>query len=94
MQCVSNEKIKMLKIFQLPCNNDNESWWGSQVRKKAYVLAFLNYYSHSTSVHRTYTVNDDFYMVLAFNKSEIMHRFYHLLGVTMKTIRVMSPNGD
>ena len=51
MQFVSNEKIKMFKIFHFPCTMATKVG-GVARHEKANFLAFLNYYSHCPSVHR------------------------------------------
>ena len=51
MQCVSNEKLKCSKYFIFLVTMATKV--GGVARyEKAYFLAFLNYYSHSPSVHR------------------------------------------
>ena len=57
---VSNEKIKMFKIFHFPCYHGNQNWWGSQVWKKAYFLQFWASTAIPPTYIETYTVNGKF----------------------------------
>ena len=60
MQCVINEKIKMLKIFYFPCNHGNQSGWGNQVWKKSILRHVLTTTAISIAYIEIYTVNYKF----------------------------------
>ena len=49
---ISNERIKMFKIFHILVTMATKVGGVAMYEKKPIFLAFLNYYSHSPSVHR------------------------------------------
>ena len=88
MQGVSNEKIKIIKIFHFPCYHGNQIGGVARYEKSLFFSIFelLQPFSQRTWRHIQLMVSSKWYYL--FIKLKIMRRFYHLLGVTMETIKV------
>ena len=87
---VSNEKIKIIKIFHFFVTMATKVVGVARYEKTYFFSIFelLQPFSQRTLRHIQLIVSSKWYKL--FIKRKIMRRFYHLLGVTMETIRVQS----